>query len=151
MFPNKRRIDAILKKDAPPGSIFAAEDSGWVTSRAFLKWLELFVETTRPTKEKPVLLILDGHSSHKDLEVILYARNNYVYMISLPPHTTHKMQPLDRTLMRSFKAAYNQACSVWMRKYQPLKIAQRDVAGLVNTAYNSICRMDLAQSGFVCT
>ncbi|PNF34375.1 hypothetical protein B7P43_G14948 [Cryptotermes secundus] len=32
-----------------------------------------------------------------------------------------------------------------------MKIAQRDIAGLVNTAYSSVCRMDLAQSAFMCT
>ena len=151
VFPNKSRIDEVLKKDAPPGSVFAAEESGWISAKAFLKWLKLFVERTRPTKEEPVLLILDGHASHKDLDVILFARQHHVHMISLPPHTTHKLQPLDRAIMRPFKAAYNQACGVWMRKYQPLKISQKDVAGLVNTAYSSICRMDLAQSAFTCT
>lgn len=151
VFPNKQRVDAVLKKDAPSGSIFAAEESGWISAKSFLKWLELFVERTRPTKEEPVLLILDGHSSHKDLNVILFAKTHHVHMISLPPHTTHKMQPLDRAVMRPFKAAYNQACGVWMRKYRPLKISQKDVAGLVNTAYTSICRMDLAQSAFACT
>ncbi|KAF2886481.1 hypothetical protein ILUMI_19692 [Ignelater luminosus] len=61
------------------------------------------------------------------------------------------MQPLDRAVMRPFKAAYNQACSVWMRKYHLMKISQRNVADLVNTAYFAICRMDLAQSAFDCT
>ncbi|PNF34376.1 hypothetical protein B7P43_G14947, partial [Cryptotermes secundus] len=113
VFPNKSRVDAILKKDAPPGSIFAAEESERITAKWFMKWLDLFVERTRPSKEEPVLLILDGHSSHKDLEVILFARKHHVHMISLPPHTTHKLQPLDRAVMRPFKGAYNQACAVW--------------------------------------
>lgn len=39
---------------------------------------------------------------------------------------------LDVVAMRSFSSAYNQACSVCMRTYQPLKIAQRDVADLIN-------------------
>lgn len=69
-------------------------------------------------------------------------------MLSSPPH---KMQPLDRVVMRPFKAAYNTACSIWMRKYRPLKIAQKNIAGLINTAYATICRMDLAQSAFQCT
>lgn len=151
VFPNKKRIDEVLKKDSPPGSIFVAEENGWISGKSFLKWIEIFVETTRPNEKKPVLLILDGHASHKNLDVIIFAKNHHVHMLSLPPHTTHKLQPLDRAIMRPFKAAYNNACSAWMRKYQPLKISQKDVAGLVNTAYNSICRMDLAQSAFRCT
>lgn len=71
-------------------------------------------------------------------------------MISLPSHTTRKLQPLDRAIMRLFKAAYNEACAQWMKQYCPLKIAQRDIAGLVRTAFMAICRMDLAKSGFSC-
>lgn len=53
--------------------------------------------------------------------------------------------------MRPFKAAYNEACAKWMSTYRPLKIAQRDIAGLVKTAFMTICRMELAKSGFSCT
>ena len=72
-------------------------------------------------------------------------------MISLPPHTTHKLQPLDRDVMKPFKLAYNEACSTWLRKYSPLKISLKDVAGLVNIAFSTICRMELARSAFKCT
>lgn len=137
-----------LKKDALEGSIFACEQSGWITANSFLLWLKIFVARVNPSKESPALLILDGHSSHKELQVILYARANNVHMISLPPHITHKLQPLDRAIMRPFKAAYNEACAKWMSTYRPLKIAQRDIAGLVKTAFMTICRMELAKSGF---
>lgn len=150
VFPRKR-LDNELKKDAPHGSVFIAEESGWITAAGFLKWLEAFVERVHPTKEDPVLLILDDHCSHKDLQVILFARENNVHMISLPPHTTNRLQPLDRVIMRPFKAAYNEACSTWMRKYCPLKITLKDIAGLVNTTFSAICRMELAQSAFKCT
>lgn len=147
----RKKMAEELKKDAPEGSIFACEESGWITANSFLTWLKMFVRRVNPTKESPALLILDGHSSHKELNVILYAREHHVHMISLPPHTTHKLQPLDRTIMRPFKAAYNEACTKWMNRYHPLKIAQRDIVGLVKTAFTSICRMELAISGFSCT
>ncbi|KAJ8888852.1 hypothetical protein PR048_008346 [Dryococelus australis] len=71
VFPNKQRVNAVLKKYAPLGSIFAAEESGSITAKAFLKWLELFVERNRPTKK-------DGHSSH--LDVILFTKKHFVHM-----------------------------------------------------------------------
>ncbi|KAK9731785.1 hypothetical protein QE152_g13349 [Popillia japonica] len=53
--------------------------------------------------------------------------------------------------MRPFKAAYNEACAKWMNQYRPLKITQRDIAGLVKTAFQAICRIELGKSGFACT
>ena len=152
VFPRKR-MDQSLKKDAPEGSLFDAQESGWISTAGFLKWLKGFVERVNPTKESPVLLILDGHSTHKDLQVILYAKQNNVHMISLPPHTTHKLQPLDRAIMRPFKTAFNEACGNWMQKYGKLglKITDKDICSLVNTAFTAICRMDLAKSAFKCT
>lgn len=152
VFP-RIRMDPRLTKDAPDGSIFDAQESGWISASGFLKWLKAFVDKVNPTEQSPVLLILDGHSTHKDLEVILYAKEHHVHMLSLPPHTTHKLQPLDRAVMRPFKTAFNAECEAWMSKYGRLgfKITDKDICGLVGPAFTKICRMDLATSGFRCT
>lgn len=150
VFP-RVRMDNELKKDAPPGSIFDGQPSGWITKDGFLKWLNLFVERVNPTEKEPVLLILDGHASHKDLEVITFAKDHHIHMLSLPPHTSHRLQPLDRTVMKPFKNAYHEACSLWMRQYPNIKISLKDIAGLVGVAFSKICRMELAKSGFACT
>lgn len=150
VFP-RVRIDNDLKRDAPLGSIFDGQKSGWITKEGFLKWLHTFVDRVNPNEKNPVLLILDGHGSHKDLDVILYAKEHHIHMISLPPHTSHRLQPLDRSIMKPFKNAYNETCALWMRKYPNMKISLKDIAGLVNTAFSRICRMELAQSGFSCT
>ncbi|XP_030757952.1 uncharacterized protein LOC115883699 [Sitophilus oryzae] len=146
-------MDVKLTKDAPIGSIFVAHPSGWITVQGFLKWLNAFVDRVNPTEENPILLILDGHSTHKDLQVILYAKEHHVHMLSLPPHTTHKLQPLDRAIMKPFKGAFNAACEVWMSKYGRLglKITVQEISGLVGSAFSKICRMELAQSAFQCT
>ena len=44
---------------------------------------------------RPILLVLDGHSTHYQPELIKYAKENQVILLCLPPHTTHESQPLD--------------------------------------------------------
>ena len=62
------------------------------------------------SKASPVLLILDGHTTHtKSLATIDYARENGIVILSLPPHTSHKLQPLNRSFFKPLKAAYNSA------------------------------------------
>ncbi|KAK9753338.1 DDE superfamily endonuclease [Popillia japonica] len=100
-----------LMKGAPIESISFSTPNGWMTAEAFLKWLRHFAWFTKPSADdfawftKPsaddaVLRIVDGHGSHKELDVITYARKNHVHMLSIPSHTTHKLQPLDRTFMK---------------------------------------------------
>ena len=52
---------------------------------------------------RPLLLLLDGHSSHYNLEAITLARQNEVIVFTLVPHTTHEMQPLDTAVFGPLK------------------------------------------------
>lgn len=150
IFPRKKIIDR-LKIGAPENAMFHAQDSGWMNGDIFFKWIQEFVKFTRPSEEEPVLLIVDGHCSHKDLQVINFARKNHIHMLSLPPHCTHKLQPLDVCVMKPFKDAYNEAASRWMRQNPFMRISDYEIAGLVNDAFTKICRMDLSKKGFECS
>jgi hypothetical protein len=150
VFPRQRMNDRLMI-NAPIQSVGVAQPKGWMNSDFFLQWLKLFVIHSHPTKENPVLLLLDGHCSHKTLAVINFCRDNNVHLISSPPHTTHKLQPLDRTFMKPFKDAYNQRCDMWMRANAGSRITDYDIAGLVNEAFTKVARLDIAISGFKCT
>ena len=76
---------------APPESIGVACESGCMNAETFLQWLQTFQQHVHSSAARPVLFTLDGHSSHKDLKVIEYARDNHINMLSTPPHATHKL------------------------------------------------------------
>jgi len=98
----------------PAGSAGYASPSGWINNELFVKWLEHFIAFVKPTKDTKVILILDGHASHKTLEVVDMCRQSGVVLICLPPHTTHHMQPLDETVYGPLKTNYNEECDRWM-------------------------------------
>lgn len=99
IFPRKNMSDLIMK-GAPPGSIGRAHPSGWIQGYLFTEWLTHFIKHVKPTEESPVLLILDGHNTHtKNINVVDLARSNHITIVSLPPHTSHKMQPLDKSFV----------------------------------------------------
>ena len=61
------------------------------------------------SKNNPVLLILDGHSTHnKNLELIDLARENGFVLLCLPLHCSHRMQPLDVSFMKQLSTYYDQ-------------------------------------------
>ncbi|XP_030748263.1 uncharacterized protein LOC115876585 [Sitophilus oryzae] len=104
-----------LKEGAPPGTIFACSESGWITSELFVKWLKHFINFVKPSKNNNVLLIMDGHTTHiKNLEAITLARENGIITISLPAHTTHRMQPCDISFFKPLSSYYNQAADKWL-------------------------------------
>ena len=104
IFLRKRMTDS-LAVGAPSGSIIRVSSSRWTDSSLFIKWLTHFVAVTHASKTNEQLIVLDGHHSHKTLEAINFCCSNGIYLIILPPHCTHKMQPLDRTFFKPLKLA----------------------------------------------
>ena len=90
IYPRKR-ITEHPKEGAIAGTVFHDSDSGWLNTELFLTWLQYFNESIPPSR--PVLLILDGHSSHVSIEAI--ARSSSIHMLCIPADTTHILQPLD--------------------------------------------------------
>ena len=87
--------------------------NGWTDDFLCLKWFEKsFIPQAiaRNTTGKPILLIYDGHGSHNSAELIRLARANNIILFCLPPHTTHKLQPLDVGVFGPFQRAWLERC-----------------------------------------
>ncbi|ESN93974.1 hypothetical protein HELRODRAFT_142747, partial [Helobdella robusta] len=100
------RMNPQLLKGAPPGTLGFATKSGWTDCEVFVKWLKHFTDVVKPTLERKVILLVDGHASHKSLEAITFARDHGIDLISFPPHFTHRIQPLDLTFFGPLKGYY---------------------------------------------
>lgn len=150
IFPRKN-CNEQLKKGAPPGTLFKFHPSGWIQMDLFTAWFDHFIEYIRPSETNPVLLILDGHNTHtRNLDVLLKAKENFVTILSLPPHTSHKMQPLDKTVMGALKTFYNEEIRIFLRNNQR-PVSHFDVCELFGKAYLKIQSAERAVKGFATT
>lgn len=86
-----------------------------INARHFLDFVKHFVKHVKPTKDKPVLLLLDNHDSHLAINVLKNAKGNGVVLLSNPPHCAHKLQPLDRTVFGPLNKLVSVAQDAWMR------------------------------------
>lgn len=116
----------------------------------FIVFLKHFVDIVKPTKDKTVLIILDNHESHISVEAISFAKDNGIVLLTMPPHTSHKLQPLDRTVFGPYKTFYNKVSSEWMATSgKPITIY--DVAGLIGKAYSKSFTIKNVTRGFEVT
>lgn len=90
---------------------FTATENGWTTNETALEWLKkVFIPSTMPAVPgDPRLLILDGHGSHETTLFMKLCFENNIYLLFLPPHTSHVLQPLDLSIFSSLKNAYRHA------------------------------------------
>ena len=99
----------MLMKHGPPGSDCACHLSGWVQTNIFTNWFRHFLKTIKASPGEPSLLILDGHYSHtKNIDHLNLAGDYGVTIISLPHHSSHKMQSLYRTFTGPLKTYYSE-------------------------------------------
>ena len=147
IFPRKRMIGGLLD-GAPPGSIGLCSDSGWINTELFVQWLDFFIKHVKPSVDRPVLLILDNHESHRALSVIEKASENHVVLLSVPPHTTHKLQPLDRSVYGPFSNYFEKEIDKFQKEHPGRRIQMTDMGSLFGKAYSKACSVENAIMGF---
>ncbi|KAF2895482.1 hypothetical protein ILUMI_10688 [Ignelater luminosus] len=144
----RKRMSELLLKGCNSDMIATVSVSGWINEFIFVDYLQHFISFVKPTKEEPVLIILDNHESHISLEAYKLYREHNLHVLSLPPHVSHKMQPLDLTFFSSLKMAYNRECELYMVNNPGKRITQYEVGELVTNAYNKTANISKVVSGF---
>ncbi|XP_066970273.1 uncharacterized protein [Macrobrachium rosenbergii] len=148
IFP-RVRMKQELKDGAPPATGFACHPSGWMQLSIFTKWFLHFLAHTKPSVDDPALLIMDGHMIHiKNLDVINLARDNYVTIVILPPHCSHRMQPLDVSFMKPLNAYYVRAIETFLRNNPGRQVTIYKLSALFGEAYLQAAVPNTAINGF---
>ena len=147
IFKRKRQTDLLLR-DCPAGSVGYPSPNGWIDHNLFLSYIEHFVKFTKPTASNPVLIIMDGHQSHKSLKVIEFARQNFVTLVTIPPHTSHRLQPLDLTFFGPLKKAVWHEMDKWMTSNPGKRITDYDQCSQFTPAYMRVASVEKAMNGF---
>jgi len=148
VFPRQRAKQELLD-DAPPGTTAEYHPSGWMQKDIFVKWFQRFVEFSKPTEEKPVLLLLDGHSTHtKSIELIDVARKNNVILLCFPPHCTHRMQPLDVSFMAPVSHYYSEEVRKWLQSHPGRVVTINQIGKLYGSAFMKAASIETAVNGF---
>lgn len=113
IFPRARFHEHFLN-NGPPICWGEASPSGFMNSETFLDFIQKFQGFVRCSPENPILLILDNHGSHRTFDVLKFCRENGIHVLSFPPHTSHRLQPLDVAVFGPVQNACNQLCEDWV-------------------------------------
>lgn len=90
---------------------------------------------------------MDNHGSHISLDSYEFCRANNIHVVSIPPHTSHKLQPLDLGFYHPLKKAFNIQCDKFLRTNRFKKISVYDIASISNEAYMNVATMEKGVPG----
>ena len=99
-------------------------------------------------KNNPVLFILDGHPLTQNLELRDLARENGIVLRCLPPHCSHRMQPLDVSFMKPLSTYYDQELEKWLRNNPGRIVTTFQITELFGHAYVKAATSQTAANGF---
>ncbi|CAG7720556.1 unnamed protein product [Allacma fusca] len=149
IFPKKAKN--INYANAPAESIHAISDRGWSNSECFVKWLKHFRKFASDSQGTNVLLLVDNHGSHICYEAVKYCRSHRIELLTLPPHSTHKLQPLDVGLFSPLKAKYSEYLVKWHFENQNKIPRVEDIPAIFRLAYEAASKRETAINAFRAT
>lgn len=123
------------KTQGPPDALYGWSDSGCINTDLFKKWFLKHFLPHAP-KERPLLLIFDGHKSPLNLEVVEVARKQAVILLCLPPHCSCILQPLDTGLFallrQRFAALTGDGCAADTH----FAVSKKEFSGVFKETYS---------------
>ena len=135
-----------LAEGEVPGSYYALSKNGWINGELFHDWFMNHFLNYVP-KTRPLLLLLDGHSSHYFPSTIKFAAEEGIVIFVLPPNTTHITQPLDKGCFSPLKVKWRQVCHDYRTKYPGRVVSRFDFSKLFSEAwYESMSSKNIISS-----
>ena len=129
-----KRLNAEWTKGEVPNTLYGMSDKGWTDMELFKHWMtDHFIPNIPPAR--PVMLLLDGHSSHYEPDTIKLAVQEGIIVFCLPPHTTHISQPLDISFFRPLKVYWYDTCRKYIHDHPGRVITKYQFSSLFSTAW----------------
>ena len=101
----------------------------------FEKWFTRhFLRYAPPIR--PLLLLMDGHSSHYSPVAVKLAAEENVILFAFPPNTTHLSQPLDKWVFGPLKVAWRRVCHTYLSENPGIVVTRRVFSQLLNSAWH---------------
>lgn len=127
------RIPSAYYKAAPPHWGIGKSKNGWMTAESFYNYFEKVFYPFLLEKQYtlPVIVFLDGHSSHLSLQLSRFCRDHSIIIVCLYPNTTHILQPLDVAFFFPLKCHWKKALRTWRLEHDGMEVRKQDVPALL--------------------
>lgn len=138
----------------PNGWCANISDSGWMNCEIFYDYVtKTFYPWLQENEiQTPVVLFVDGHVSHRSLDLSKFCLEKGIILISLIPNTTHLLQPMDVVVFGPTKRKWAAVLKDFRRANQTLDRMSKEVfVGLLDRCLNECLSPSTLKSSFTKT
>ncbi|XP_053402897.1 uncharacterized protein LOC123562153 [Mercenaria mercenaria] len=133
-----------------PEAVMGRTDNGWMDADLFATWLtDVFIPSINERGvRKPVVLFVDGHSTHVSMRVSDICRQGGIELYCLLEHASHLMQPCDLRLFSVLKDSWKQAVRDYQFQNIGEHVTKKTFASVFKTAWEKATTVSVAVHGF---
>ncbi|KAL7292906.1 hypothetical protein TKK_0013574 [Trichogramma kaykai] len=150
VYKYKRVPMEIYQKLPEDNFCVAGSDTGWMTAELFYEYIaNIFLPWLKEKKiELPVIMYLDRHVSHLTEPLSKFCNANLIYLIGLPPNTTHFMQPMDVSMFGPLKAHWRKQVNIYRMAKTKLSVEKEDFAQELEKTFKTMDLVQISANGF---
>jgi hypothetical protein len=121
---------------------------GFMLKDVFVDWMDKFCKWIRERTQDPQLIIMDNLAAHISYEAVKIAEENNVHLLTLPPYSTHLLQPLDVCLFKRFKSCLREQLPAELMKYGVRKLNNAQFLSLVQNIWPTVFTISNIKKSF---
>lgn len=143
-----QRMKPEWKDNLPHGSLALMTPKGSMNVETFVIWLE---HLAKYKLEGKCLLIFDGASCHLDHSIVDVADKHNITLLCLPSNTTHELQPMDKSVFRSYEHHWDEQVMLFWTKYKDRALTKQRFGDIFSIVWDKAMTPANIKSGFSAT
>ncbi|KAL0102680.1 hypothetical protein PUN28_018176 [Cardiocondyla obscurior] len=145
-----KRTPGHIASNMPKNWGIGHSESGWMTGETFYEYIaNIFYPWLIKNNIKfPVVLFLDGHTSHLTMALSNFCSEKEIELIALYPNATHILQPLDVAFFHPLKTSWAKVVRQWRMENNGERIKREKFAQLMQRAINVLEVDIILKNGF---
>lgn len=134
------RIPERIGTTVPSGWGIGRSESGWMTGELFFEYIANIFHPwlLENNIELPVVLFIDGHTSHLTLALSDFCSDHGIILVALYPNATHIIQPMDVGLFHALKVYWRRRVFEFRLKENGKKVQREDFCVLLQDIMQQI-------------
>lgn len=149
IYPYKR-LPAEIAASVPEGWGIGLSDSGWMKAEVMYEYIAnvLYPCLIEKNVKFPIILFLDGHSTHLTYQLSELCTRLDIILISLYPNATRILQPADVAAFKPIKTGWKEGVLDWRRQNMTDSLTKDKFAPVLKNVIDKYTKKETIQHGF---
>ena len=128
-------------------------DTGWMKSEVMFDYIKNILHPSLQKMETtfPVILFLDGHSTHLTYDLSCLCVELEINLICLYPNATRILQPVDIAAFKPMKNGQKKAVLEWRQSHPLETLTKEHFAPVLKIVVEKVSKSETIKNGFCAT